>query len=1138
MSGSVRLVPRFLLLCALLCVIPAAVPETASAQPAFLVKDIHTAPLFYPPAFWPEFAQANGLLFFSTDDGIHGREMWRSDGTEAGTFLLADACPGICTDDPFFLTALGDSVYFVVGGRLWKSDGSRAGTLPVPLGLGVSGLAEVNGKLILSASNFGASGPEVWASDGTAAGTVGLAEIWPGTQGSFPVFLGKAGSNLFFHAADPVHGRALWKTDGTAAGTVLVKDVAGASSDFFDGSFSLPQEVLPGAGNRLFFPVQTAGGRALWVTDGTAAGTLRVNNLPAASGWTDVRGLTARSGDVVFQATVANHQELWKTDGTAAGTVQLKNSGVVIQVSGTADLAALGQTVFFVALDNSGPKLWKTDGTPAGTVPVGSGYNLDSTRLNPLMPVGAELLFYAYDAAHGQELWKSDGTDAGTAWLADINPGPSGSFGFPRRDRGLVVDGRWLFGADDGTSWGLWASDGTAAGTQLVRRMPGQRSSIGTYADHFPSGDFPGSLFFFGASEDQTAAKMWKSDGTAAGTTALQPATYGYRFTSLGSRTLFITTAVADPIPSPSTLWRTDGTTGGTFQIPGAPEAPDEIVRAGAQAFFTAAGAGLWKTDGTGAAVQVDDAAIEPGTLRPFGNRVLYTTDPSSLWISDGTPAGTRLVVGTEAYQGATGMAGAGDRFFFLAGPSGRDLWVGAAAAASAHPVAGLPPGFTAYPSVQPVILHGDLVFVASDGVSGFELWRSDGTAAGTVRLADIHSGPLSAEIADLKAGRDKAWLTADDGVHGRELWVTDGTTAGTHLTRDIVPGSGSSNPRADNSLYTPSLQPVGHLLLFSALDEAHGLELWRSDGTAAGTWLLQDIAPGPEPSSPRSFAVTDSYVFFTANDNTTGFEPWAIPRAALGSALAATKTVAGEGAEGATVTYTITIENIGAGPSTDNPGGEMVDVLPSSLTLLDAAADVGTVTSPAANAVVWDGGLPAGGTAVVTIHAQVNSGAFPGVLFNQASLAFDADGNGTNESTGLSDGPGPGLPTPLQVASGPLDFYTLPPCRLLDTRDSSPLSSQVPRTIDVPGACGIPPTARSVAANVTAIGPTGPGHVMLYPAGTGSFGTSTLNFSIDSRTRANNAILSLKNGAFDAEAVVSGNGSVHLVIDVSGYFQ
>jgi uncharacterized repeat protein (TIGR01451 family) len=407
------------------------------------------------------------------------------------------------------------------------------------------------------------------------------------------------------------------------------------------------------------------------------------------------------------------------------------------------------------------------------------------------------------------------------------------------------------------------------------------------------------------------------------------------------------------------------------------------------------------------------------------------------------------------------------------------------------------------------------------------------------VLLADVRPGPASSGIANFTAGHDKVWLTAGDGAHGRELWVTNGLPAGTHLVRDIVPGAGSSFPEPSGLTFSQQLQPVGHMLLFSLVDAAHGLELWRSDGTEAGTGLLQDIAPGPAPSSPHSLAVTDSLVFFTANDNTTGFEPWAVPRAALGSALAATKTVSGEAYEGSTVTYTVTIENAGAGPSTDNPGGEMVDVLPSGLTLLDAAADLGTTTVqlPPANAVIWNGALPIGGHAVVTIHARVNSGAFPGVLFNQASLAFDADGDGTNESTTLSDGPGQGLPTPLPVASAPTDFYTLPPCRLLDTRDTSPLSASVPLSVPVSGACGIPPAAQAVAVNVTMIDSTGPGHVALYPSGTSAFGSSTVNFSA-SETRANNAILALNNGAIDAVAIISGGGSVQMVIDVSGYFQ
>jgi uncharacterized repeat protein (TIGR01451 family) len=425
--------------------------------------------------------------------------------------------------------------------------------------------------------------------------------------------------------------------------------------------------------------------------------------------------------------------------------------------------------------------------------------------------------------------------------------------------------------------------------------------------------------------------------------------------------------------------------------------------------------------------------------------------------------------------------------------------------------------------------LRRNVVFPATDGVTGEELWTSDGTAAGTVRLADIRPGALSSGISDLTAGRDKVWFLADDGTHGRELWVTDGTAAGTHLVRDIVPGAGSSYPQ--------QLRVVGHVLLFSALDAAHGLELWRSEGTEGGTYLLQDIAPGPEPSSPQGFTAAGPYVYFTANDNATGFEPWAIPRAALGSALAATKTVSGQGSEGGTVTYSIAITNVGAGASTDNPGNEMTDVLPAGLTLLDASASTGTaaVDLPA-NRVTWNGALPIGGTATVTLHATVGSGTFPGVLLNQATLAYDGDGNGTNESAAVSDGPLVGAPTPLNVSLAAEDFYTLAPCRVVDTRASSALASGVTRTFNVTGSCGIPAGAKAVAANVTVVGPSGAGYVSLYPAGTAA-GTSAVNFQTG-QVRAGNAVLALKNGAVDAKALVSGSGTVQVVIDVSGYFQ
>jgi ELWxxDGT repeat protein len=110
----------------------------------------------------------------------------------------------------------------------------------------------------------------------------------------------------------------------------------------------------------------------------------------------------------------------------------------------------------------------------------------------------------------------------------------------------------------------------------------------------------------------------------------------------------------------------------------------------------------------------------------------------------------------------------------------------------------------------------------------------------------------------------------AHDSAHGTELWKTDGTSAGTVLVRDIAPGLESSNPS--------SLVAAGGAVYFAADDGVHGSELWRSDGTAAGTFLVQDINPGAPSSLPASLTVSGNQLYFSADDGIRGDELWSYP--------------------------------------------------------------------------------------------------------------------------------------------------------------------------------------------------------------------------------------------------------------------
>ncbi len=851
-----------------------------------IVKDI--AENDPSPGLNPEFlTDMNGILFFRANDGTNGTELWKSDGTIAGTVMVKDIRAGAGSSSPSNLTNVNGTLFFSTtdgtnGLELWKSDGTISGTVMVKdirAGAGSSSpsnLTNVNGTLFFSA-NDGTNGAELWKSDGTTTGTVLVKDIIPGITSSNPYYLANVNSTLFFVALGDNVGTELWKSDGTAAGTVMVKDIMAGSGD------SSPQ-FLTNINGTLFFTAIDMNGAELWKSDGTTAGTLLVKDIWVGSSSSSPQFLTNINGTLFFTANDGmNGAELWKSDGTAAGTVMVKDIQTGSGSSSPNHLTNVNGTLFFQAFDvANGYELWKSDGTAAGTVLVKDIY-AGSSSPEKLTNVNGTLFFRAIDGTNGQELWKSDGTAAGTVLVKDIWVGTNSS----SPSNLTSVNGTLFFSAHDGTNGNeLWKSDGTATGTTIVFNRYAPISSVPNYLTNV------NGTLFFSATNGTNGHELWKSDGAAAGTVLVKDIRAGgsgsapYNLTSVNGTLLFS----ADDGTNGYELWKSDGTAAGTvlvkdIWIGSSGSSNQYLTNVNGTLFFSANdgtnGTELWKSDGTAAGtVMVKDiwagaVGSSPQFLTNVNSTLFFSandgTNGYELWKSDGTAAGTVLVKNIAFSTNGSfpeNLTNVNGTLFFQAndGTNDQELWKSDGTTAGTVLVKDIFAGNSSSPS-NLTNVNGTLFFSANDGTNGRELWKSDGTAAGTVMVKDIWAGGGYSSPANLTNVNGTLFFQANDGINGEELWKSDGTAAGTVMVKDIRAGTNSSSPA--------NLTNVNGTLFFQANDGTNGQELWKSDGTAAGTVLVKDIYIGANSSSPANLTNVNGMVYFAANDGIHGTELW-----------------------------------------------------------------------------------------------------------------------------------------------------------------------------------------------------------------------------------------------------------------------
>ena len=818
---------------------------------SFVVENLQTSKFALPT----ELTAFNGQLFFEANG-----DLWRTDGTAGGTQIVLDSSSPRC------FTVFNGGLYFGESGKLWKSDGTTSGTT-ILKDVSIGQPVVASGQLYFPGYDA-ANGFELWKSDGTVAGTVMAASIVSGAGSSHPGNLTAIGSKVYFNASNGTSGDEVWSYDTTTGNASLVADI-------YPGSYgSNPQNFIPSGTNLYFAAYSPSNGYELWRVDTTNGVTSSIGDIWVSGN--DVVSMLDAAGTLVYAADGGGvGVELRGIDSSGASVLLAD-----INPSGSSNpqwLTYSGGKLYFSADDGvSGAELWSYDVTTNTLAPV-ADVRAGSLGSAPeqLMVLGSDIYFTADGGPQGRELWKFDGI--AVALVKDIavgggtyssNPGVYNSNSPEFLTKFTTLNGKLLFNADDGRHGiELWGSDGTAGGTALTKDI------LSTVSYDLPSGAVAprkiprdsivsnpvilNGMAYFVARDNYSNHCLWKTDGTEAGTVLVKNWRLGHingELTVANGKIYF-----SGSTESGTGLYKSDGTTAGTVLVKALLLLPEKLVASGNLLFFegvtAAAGLELWKSDGTATGtVMVKD--INAGTagsllsksITDLNGVVVFSAYTQSngyeLWRSDGTSAGTYEL--KDTFPGSVGGE----------------------------------------PSAM-VNVDGTLYFVTRNSIGSgqlTELWTSDGTTSGTVRVAIV-----GAVVNSFTAVGGKVFFQC-----GADLWISDGSAAGTLLVKSGL------NPQ--------NLTNVFGTLYFSADDGTHGRELWKSDGTAAGTLMVQDINVGTGGSAPHTLTEVDGQLYFTASVPQFGRELWkldiAYPDATVLSASA-------NGAATVNVTYQVSPSDV-----------------------------------------------------------------------------------------------------------------------------------------------------------------------------------------------------------------------------------
>ena len=832
----------------------------------------------------------NDELLFVADNGVHGRELWRSNILGQCT-LVEDLVPGASGSNPYSLSGIGGEVYFVAerpntgielhvydsaektikrfidmskgaygsGPTILRPGAASADFMSVLFGGGLTkhtlcriwtGSHKVEEIRRLDASQIN----EVfycYDSEGTLymdiigavwkapANGTDFEPIWPGKRGQSKLSLLKAvDGRVAFSGYDDEHGGEPWIYNAASGQLSLLKDInPGPTSTNMMSGYVHDRKVYFSAGTE-------SCGLELWVTDFTSDGTRMVRDINPGGGDSDPHYFASVGETLYFVAQDGTHgKEIWRTDGTEEGTRLVCDLWPGAPGSEPwSPVSFQGRLYFCANSSRYGEELFATDGTTQGTGIVADIIpGKESSGPNSLTPVGDVLFFSARDLQHGEELWMSYGMGRETRLAADIN-GPSQQPSSRPRHLRSWRDKLYFIADDERQTPSLWTSDGTADGTILL-------APCGEGEGHRRPFEISRDRVYYASADPSHGEELWVIDSTPGEAQLLKDICPGpassspHDFMPYDACLAFLATDSAGK----AGVWITDGTAANTLPLTAPiPKKAERMTVVQDRLFILSS----------------DDRQTH--LLDTFLLPTVIPSDPNELIESTRYALASSSVIDFRAWVRRLAEAGL-DRTAIMAAAIPLTLPKDRKAAATAD---------------------GNAIVLAAHGLEcGYELFQTDGTPDGTTLIVDAFPGPASSNPANFTWYHGELYFIAEHPEEGQVIWRY---RPALNEAIPLMPLLGNFRTRLrarEFAIAADTLLASGPNPMADDPANASCISVGLAGPSTGLASILEGFGLG-QRYWPQNLTAVGNDVFFVADDGVVGSELWIYDTSELGARL------------------------------------------------------------------------------------------------------------------------------------------------------------------------------------------------------------------------------------------------------------